>query len=194
RVSELYEGLGISTVLVMGGSGDYFDVADTVIKMLNYLPNNVTGEAKEVAGSLATQRKPESPDPLTTITQRIPQKGSFDPSRGKREVKIDAKALDLIHFGRQPIDLRQVEQLVDWSQTRAIGFAIHLAVKQYMDGSATMREVVDALGEFFDKEGLDALDLYHRGDRHPGNFARPRKYEIAAAINRLRTLSITQKI
>ncbi|MFH1724436.1 MAG: hypothetical protein ABII00_07425 [Elusimicrobiota bacterium] len=29
-----------------------------------------------------------------------------------------------------------------------------------------------------------------RGERHPGDFARPRKHEIAAAINRLRTLRI----
>jgi predicted ABC-class ATPase len=30
RVRELYESFGVSSVIVMGGSGDYFDVADTV--------------------------------------------------------------------------------------------------------------------------------------------------------------------
>ncbi|RMF88426.1 MAG: ATPase, partial [Nitrospirae bacterium] len=33
RVRELHERLGVSTILVMGGSGDYFEVADTVIQM-----------------------------------------------------------------------------------------------------------------------------------------------------------------
>ncbi|MDP6559575.1 MAG: ABC-ATPase domain-containing protein, partial [Candidatus Binatia bacterium] len=38
RVRELYEKIGVSTVLIMGGCGDYFDVADAVIMMREYLP------------------------------------------------------------------------------------------------------------------------------------------------------------
>ena len=49
RVRELYDALGVSTVLVMGGSGDYFEVADTVIEMHAYRPRDVTAEAKRVA-------------------------------------------------------------------------------------------------------------------------------------------------
>jgi predicted ABC-class ATPase len=113
RVKELYEKLGISTILVMGGSGDYFDYADTVIKMLEYIPHDVTVEAKSIAGTQKTNRTSETPSPITGITSRIPQAQSFDPSRGRRDVKIDAKARDLIFFGREPIDLRFVEQLVD---------------------------------------------------------------------------------
>lgn len=193
RVRELYEKFGISTVLVMGGCGDYFDVADTVIKMLDYLPHNVTKEAKEIVGTFTTKRKVESFSPMTNITPRIPSAESFDPSRGKREVKIDAKALDLILFGREPIDLRYVEQLLDMSQTRAVGYAIHLTTKRFMDGKATLHEVMDAIEGFFDEHGLDSLDPFHREEKHPGNFARPRKYEIAAAINRLRTVRMQQK-
>ncbi|RMH95193.1 MAG: ATPase, partial [Calditrichaeota bacterium] len=75
----------------------------------------------------------------------------------------------------------------------AIGHAIHLAVaKGFMDGRASLKEVVMALERFFDEQGLDALDPFHRGERHPGNFARPRIFEIAAAINRLRTLRMRQ--
>jgi hypothetical protein len=33
----------------------------------------------------------------------------------------------------------------------------------------------------------------HKAERHPGNLARPRKHEIAAAINRLRTVRMRQK-
>jgi len=33
RVRELYNSHGVSSIIVMGGSGDYFDVADTVIMM-----------------------------------------------------------------------------------------------------------------------------------------------------------------
>jgi predicted ABC-class ATPase len=194
RVRELADQFGVSTVLVMGGSGDYFDMADTVILLRDYLPHTVTDEARQIAQSYPTHRHAEAPAPLQPITPRIPLAESFDASRGKREVKISAKARDLILFGRDPIELRAVEQLVDTSQTRAIGYAIHRATEAYMDGSATLREVLVALEQFFEQEtGLDALDAFRRGERHPGNFARPRPYEIAAAINRLRTVRMQQQ-
>lgn len=97
-------------------------------------------------------------------------------------MKIDAKALDLILYGRDPIELRFVEQLVDRSQTRAIGYAIHLATQRFMDGKTPLADVLDRLEEFFDRSGLDVLDPFRRGERHPGAFARPCRYEIAAAI------------
>ena len=122
----------------------------------------------------------------------MPLAESFDASRGRREVKIDAKAADLILYGREAIDLRCVEQLVDLSQTRAVGAAIHLATERFMDGKATLRQVVERVDEFFDRRGLDELDPFHRAGQHPGNFARPRRLEIAAAINRLRTVRMRQ--
>jgi hypothetical protein len=34
--------------------------------------------------------------------------------------------------------------------------------------------------------------LAHYGGQHPGDFARPRRFEIAAAINRMRPLRMRQ--
>jgi predicted ABC-class ATPase len=193
RVRELYERLGVSTVLVMGGCGDYFEVADTVVTMQEFVPHESTEEARRIAAASPSGRRVEAGSPLVAVTERIPQPGSFDPSRGRREVKIDAKALDLVLFGSEPIDLRCVEQLVELSQTRAVGYAIHLAATRFIDGKATLRAVVERLEAFFDSEGLDALDPFHRAHHHPGNFARPRGLEVAAGINRLRTLRMKQR-
>lgn len=192
RIRELAEKLGVSTVLVMGGCGDYFDAADTVILMRDYLPRDATREARDVARTQPTRRLVETGRALRKATARIPLSESFDPSRGKRDVQIDVKARDLILFGRDPIDLRAVEQLVDESQTRAVGHAIHLAATRFMDGRATLRQVVEQIEEKLDREGLDVLDPFHRPGRHPGNYARPRKHELAAAINRLRTVRMRQ--
>ena len=190
RVRELHERLGVSTVLVMGGCGDYFDVADTVIEMREYLPADVTAEAKAIAASHLTRRRVETRRPLAAVTPRVPVAESLDPSRGRREVKIDAKAVDLLVFGTERIDLRGLEQLVDLSQTRAVGYAIELARERFMGEGATLAQVMDAVERTFDEEGLEALDPFRRGERHPGNFARPRRFEIGAALNRLRTLRI----
>jgi predicted ABC-class ATPase len=193
RVRELYERLGVSTILVMGGSGDYLDVADTVILMREYVPEDVTAEARRIARAYPTQRRPEAPRPIERVVERVPCAESLDPSRGRREVKIDAKAVDLILFGETAIDLRAVEQIVDLSQTRAIGYALHCAAERFMDGRRTVREILDELERLFAREGIDVLDPFRRGEEHPGNFARPRRYEIAAALNRLRTVRMRQR-
>lgn len=192
RVRELHDEYKVSTVLVMGGCGDYFDVADRVIMLRDYQAHDVTEEAREVARARASERKPEALAHMSPPIPRITRPESFDASRGRREVKIEAKGLDLLIYGSNPIDLRAVEQLLDRSQTRAIGFAIHLAARRFMKDGATLAQVLDRLEAFFDAEGLDALDPHHRAGEHPGNLARPRRFEIAAAINRLRTLRIDQ--
>jgi predicted ABC-class ATPase len=193
RVRELYDARGISTILVMGGSGDYIDAADRVILMRDYLPQEVTAEAKKIAKVRPTHRVVEAGSPLPRDFRRVPVARSFDPSRGKRDVKIDVKGVDQLLFGKELIDLRGVAQLVDASQTRAIGHILHLASGRLMDGERTLGEVLALVEDFLDREGLDPLDPFHRKDHHPGSFARPRKHEIAAAINRLRTLRMRSR-
>jgi hypothetical protein len=110
---------------------------------------------------------------------------------GCRQASLE-KAVDLLLFGSERIDLRGLEQLVDASQTRAVGYAIELARERFMGEGATLAQVMDAVERALDEEGLEALDPFRRGERHPGNFARPRRFEIGAALNRLRTLRIEQ--
>jgi predicted ABC-class ATPase len=192
RVRELHERLGVSTVLVMGGCGDYFDTADTVIALRDFLPLDVTHEARNIAANASSSRRTEAANPLGEIAHRIPLRGSIDASRGHKRVAIRASSLDRIEFGREEIDLRGVEQLVDTSQTRAIASAIYFAAERLIDDHRTLRDVLDELDELFDDRGLDELDPFYRAGHHPGNYARPRRFEIAAAINRLRSLQMRQ--
>ena len=188
RVRELYDTFGVSTVLVMGGCGDYFDEADRVVLMKAFVPSEVTAEAEAVSRAHPTGRKAETGPCDAWQLERRPVPASFDASKGKKRVKIDAKALDTILYGSDRINVRNVEQIVDFSQTRAVGTAIHLAASRFMDGKKTLREVLEGVDRYLDENGLDLLDPFHRGEKHPGTFARPRRYEIAAAINRLRSV------
>jgi len=192
RVREIYDKFGVSTILVMGGSGDYFEAADTIIKMQDYTPNDVGDSVTEIVKNLPTQRKAESPKVFTKPTNRSPQKKSFDASRGRRQVKIDIKSHDLLIYGKNTIDLRYSDQLVDPSQTGAIGYAIFYATQKIMNDILTIKNVVDEIEKLFNENSLDLLDPYYQKEKHPGNFSRPRKYEIAAAINRIRTGQFTQ--
>ncbi len=192
RVRELYDTLGVSTVLVMGGCGDYFDAADRVVMMNEFVPREVTAEARTVAAAHPTGRRSETGPCTDWRLERKPVPAGFDASKGRKRVKIDAKALDTILYGSERINMRNVEQIVDFSQTRAVGTALHLAASRFMDGKTPLREVLEQLDRYLDKNSLDLLDPFHRGEKHPGTFARPRRYEIAAAMNRLRSVKFRQ--
>ncbi|MGI9953357.1 ABC-ATPase domain-containing protein [Moorellaceae bacterium AZ2] len=188
RVQQLKE-MGISTIIVVGGSGDYFDVADTVIMMDAYLPKDVTARAKEIARRLATNRQREGGD-FGSVRHRVPLRESFNPSRGGR-TKIRAHGVDEITFGYEDIDLTYVEQLVDPSQTRAIGDIIRYLAERYCDNRRTLRELITMVLRDIEAKGLDVISPFY--GQHPGDYSYPRAQEIAAAINRLRTLKVTLK-
>ena len=76
---------------------------------------------------------------------------------------------------------------------RASGNAIHLASRRWRNGERTLLEVLEALEALLDDEGLDVLDPFHEPGRPPGNLARPRRFEVAAAINRLRSVRMRQR-
>lgn len=185
KVRQLYEELGVSTILVMGGSGDYFEVADRVIMMENYLPQDVTKRAKEIRQQFSTLRRAEGGNYFGQIKGRIPLPESFDPQRGKKEVKIDAQGLKTIIYGRTLIDLTQVSQVVDESQTNAIGDLIHFAASRFFNGKIFLANGLRQALKEVEEKGLDIIAPFHRGD-----YALPRIYEIAAAINRMRSLVI----
>jgi len=185
KVKKLHRDHGVSTVLVMGGSGDYFDVADTVIAMENYLPRDVTDRAAEIAGTHRAARKDEGGEGFGEITKRTPVPDCFDPSRGKRDVKIDAKGLHTILYGRDDIDLTGLSQLVDTSQTRAVGNIIHHYATRYATRCLTLAEGIREVYHDMEERGLDNLMPYRTG-----NLAQPRIFEVAGAVNRMRTLSV----
>jgi hypothetical protein len=101
-------------------------------------------------------------------------------------VAVKSRGLDEVVFGSEEIDLSLVEQLVDRSQTRAIAvILVKLLRSRLLDGQRSMRELMEALDEELASGGLEALTGTQFGDR-----ALPRRYEIAAAINRLRGLRV----
>jgi len=187
RVREIHDALGVSTVLVLGGSGDYIDVADHVLMMREYRLLEVTERAREVAAEFESRRRFESRTSLSPAARRAPQPASFR-LRGRRD-KVRPKGLSLILYRRTPIDLSLVEQLVSPSQTRAIARIMVYMSKRYLDGTATLSEAVDRVMDDIAGSGLDAVSPF---GGHPGELALPRKQEICAAVNRFRDLSVRQ--
>ena len=187
KVRWLYDELGVSTILVMGGSGDYLDVADTVIAMEEFVPREVTSEAKEVARMHPTGRVPEGTEHSRGISGRVPMADSVDARKGKRQVSVRARGTRSLQLGQDEIDLSRVEQLVEDGQVKAMGHAIAYMRARYMNGRSSLRAMLDSLERDLQHEGLDAIcDI-----PFPTDLVYFRPQELAAAINRVRSLRVT---
>jgi len=185
KVRQLYADYGISTVLVMGGSGDYFDVADTVIAMDEFCPQDVTEQAQAIAAQYQTERNREGSPQFGRITPRTIQPHSIDPSKGRRSVNVKARDVNQLQIGTEAIDLSAVEQLVEPGQVRAIAEAIVYAQSYHMTATTPLPAVIAAVMADVEQHGLDCLTDWPMGD-----LVSFRGLELAAAINRLRTLQV----
>ncbi|WP_456434434.1 ABC-ATPase domain-containing protein [Thermosulfuriphilus sp.] len=186
KVRLLYRDYGVSTILVLGGSGDYLDVADRVIALDNYRVYDLTTRAKEIGRLFPSRRQPEGGETFGTLRFRSPRPESFRPRRGRRE-RVKSRGLREILFGEEIIDVSLVEQLVDDSQARAIAEIIRYYGRYLAREGLSLREGLETILTRIEKQGLDILTGTPAVD-----LALPRGFEVAAAINRLRSLKVRQ--
>jgi len=185
KIRPLYDTKGVSTILIVGGSGDYFEAADHVLMMDEYRLKDVTHEAKAIAGSDGYRRADTSHSEFGDIPKRIPIKKSF--SKKGKDGRLKSKGKHTILYGKEPIDISGLEQLTDTSQTNAITAMIEYFKNDVLDERVTLLEAADLIYEKIDDSGLDGISPF---DGHPGNMALPRKQEFIAAVNRYRGLKM----
>ena len=180
---SLYKRLGISTILVAGSCGDFFDIADLVIQMDCYEPYEVTTKAKELSRGKISLR-----DDLDIYIDfgRVLVKGSI--SEGPKGIKIKNLGKDGLSINKENIDLKSVEQIVDSEQINTIGMTIKFIEDKYSGKDLTVEKIVDEIEKNLTKN-LIGIDNTKGGN---GSLAMPRKQEILCAINRLRTLKIKE--
>ncbi len=183
RVRELYDQLGVSTVLVIGGSGDYLDVANVVIDMDEYRPYDFTEKAKQVSEQLPVSRQKEVTAPLNPIRARHPHPQNL---RNHLE-RIEAKAFPTLHVGDEFVDLSALEQMVDEGQLRAIAALMRYALHSYVDGSVPLRTVVEKSIQQVLNHGFESISS---NEGCSGFYTLPRALELGMAWNRVRSLTI----
>lgn len=195
RIRPLHTEQGVSTVLVAGGSGAFFDVADHVIALDSYVPTDVTEQAKALAEPTSSVGSGEGATEtlFAAASPRVPELGSprsdSEPGargRGGRPKPARARGRAVIQQGGDDVDLSAVSQLMDPLQTAALAHALDRAA-ELADGRRTVAEIVEELLHRMDAQGLDSLSP-HQG--HPGALARPRRHELHAALNRHRGLRL----
>ncbi|MCX7009723.1 MAG: hypothetical protein NTY53_21185 [Kiritimatiellaeota bacterium] len=184
---RMVDQLGIS--IVVAGTvtvTDFIPIADTVLRIAKFKVYDVTKEAKKLVTASPSAGAPVN---VASMVERLRSivPSSIDPSAGRTDFFIEADDTHTLRFGRDKIDLGSIEQLADVDQTRTIGRILYYAKTRYMEEVRPIREILDSIDQDLSSEGLETLSRTLQGD-----LARPRRYEIAAALNRLPSLRIAR--
>lgn len=175
RISEL-SAAGVSTVMVVGGVGDFLAVADRVIGMDAYAPTDLTDRARALAGPA-----PAAPVPMSPPHARLIRTGSLRPG-GKGRIR--ARDGRRVEHGSAVIDLSAVEQVIDGAHAVTIGLSLRW-IAAHCEGESPVTALLAAVQAAIEAEGVEVLS---DRDEPPGDLITPRRHEIAAALNRLRTV------
>lgn len=182
RASELHDRLGVSTIMVVGGSGDYFEASTTVIAMTGYRASDVTGEAHAVARDLPTTRRSEAGawrDPRA----RVPMADTLDPRDDRGRLRVRLRSGRRVLLGSTEVDLSALEQVVEPGQFEAMAWGVIRALESAMDGEASIAEIAHAVARRVAADGVAVLR-----EEPVGDLTAFRALELAAFLNRVRGL------
>ena len=183
RVRELYETEGVSTVLVIGGSGEYLSVADRVYLMEDYRIHNVTEGAKKLGETCDT---PQPAEPADWTQNRILNSEGFTSFVSETGLeRLVVTDVGIIYVGEEAIDLRMLSGLITQAQRNAVGFLIRYLEVSLTETKFDVGAKLDALYRRMEREGFDCIFSNHFTDC--GRFMDlPRKEDVLAAVNRMR--------
>jgi predicted ABC-class ATPase len=189
KVRALYTQHGVSTIMVVGGLGDWLSVADNVIAMDYYIPRLITSKVQAVLEqfpSEVAQDKKYGSFPRRSLQVRVP--GEISPYTASRSyINIKPAVKNPVHDPSQTpegIKLQFMDQVVEVGQARMIAATVQRFVK------ATAGAPVDINALLATLENEVNLDQSMPVTLTGGDLVAVRKYEVAAALSRLRGLRV----
>jgi len=202
RVRELSAN-GVSTILVIGGSGEYLSIADKVYMMDDFVISDVTPRAKSLAPvSSAAICKAD------WTTHRVMQSGKFTSyPEGSGSEKLEISDTGFIIIGDERIDIRTLHDIATPAQVDALGFMLRYLARNADKGDELERLALAMRGisrnvqaheidvnvcvrELYTQIEQQGINLVDTGFFTSMNrfLDLPREFELLAAINRMRSV------
>jgi hypothetical protein len=193
KARALYNDLGVSTVIVIGGLGDWLAVADRVILLDSYIPRDITPEARAVV------------EKFPSVVTQDEHYGSI-PKRPKRQLKVDLSGLRTPHATRKTfialnsqvkdavddpsraesgVVVGGLEKIVEIGQTRTIAILLQRVAALTQREALTMEEILERLGSVVGVE-----KSLPGGELVGGELVAVRRFELAAALSRVRGMAL----
>ena len=162
--------------------------------MDQYEPVDITEKAKNLCGQFPIMQETAKPFVLPD-SHRVMEKDrngavkrrdyrSGEVKKGEPEhLKVKTLGVDGFMLGKQNVDLRYIEQLIDSEQTAALGLLLKYTVEHLVDGKRTISETAQWLEQKLEQEGM-VFAAEH--GVISGGYAIPRIQEIYSCLNRYR--------
>ena len=203
RLRDLYEKAGVSTIIVAGSSGAFFNVADTIIRMNEYEPEDIGELVRKTCreqGAVAVTRakgfaRPNADRVIVSPQHPLVVKTSADARKADKErregnapkgpERLRTKVLGGvdIRVGSVGSDMRFVEQMIDTEQAKTLSLIVKECMERDLLSRLSVHAVVDTIWAELAEKGFEAVS----GSRAlECGMAMPRREEIFACINRLR--------
>lgn len=208
RVQELSRQVGVSTILVIGGSSEYLQVSDRIYMMKDYQIHQVTEEAKQLQAQCAyhVDNKYETMITQADFTSRNEIDANYlttYPDESSTEV-LKVSDLGFLILGGEQVDIRMIHDIASIPQLNAIAFLLRKLInrvnpmKRYQKFSLEkigeeeilsklihIKAEVEQLLEDIEVEGLESA--YSTFFTECGRWMDlPRKYELLAVLSRMR--------
>lgn len=184
RARELYEKNGISTILVAGSSGAYFSIADQVIQMDCYEALDITKKVREICEG---EKKPAmEQEAVGEVLGKKERFLSIKPlERKKGQLKVKQYSKESFSVGKETLELRGLEQLMDYEQTTTAAYLLKYMLEQMERDKKkiSLEEQIEKTWNLYEKKGMEAIC----GTEHlPTSFAALRKQDFYGCVNRYR--------
>lgn len=190
RVNELHKTHGVSTILVIGGSGEYLSVANKIYMMEDYLIHDVTDKSKNICNSYnVTTALPVSANWQQCRTLYSDRFSSY-PEGGGTE-KLEVSDMGFVIIGDEKIDVRGLHDIVSPRQLDTLGFMLRYLEVSNNDRKIDIEKKVNDLYARIDEKGIDFLysSFFTTCERF---LDLPRKQELMALINRMRKINMVK--
>lgn len=211
RVNELFREKDVSTILVIGGSGEYLSVADKVYLMEDFQIHDVTKEAKEICleEEVPTAKEGATTEQFCTMEQICPEKqvptanfvrradwgqhrilhrdGFSSYPEGSGSERLLVSDLGFICIGDERIDIRGLHDIITGGQLDALGYMLRYLEISNRDQIIDLKRQIDDLYEKIGQEGLDCV--FSSYFTATGRFLDlPRKQELMMLVSRMRKI------
>ena len=188
KARALFTERGVSTIIVIGGLGDWLSVSDTVIAMDSYVPQSITSEAQAIIQQYPSAVAEDKT--YGTIPQRSFQV-NFDGLKSphamrKNFISMKPQARNPVDDPSEAeagVDLSGLDQIVEVGQARAVATLLEGIAKETSMQPRSLAELADALDQAVGVEACLPTTLRN------GDFVGVRKFELAAVLSRLKGLS-----
>ncbi len=183
RVRELAR-RGVSSILVIGGSGEYLACAERVYRMDEYRISDVTEEAHRICGKYGIVTETVI-DADWSQRKVLPGEGYSSYPAGSGSEKLTVSEMGFICIGDERVDIRVLRDLVSDGQRMALGFILRYLAVSRKGGDGGIAARLDALYGRIAEEGLDCVYSSYFTDCERF-LDLPRKAEVLAVIRRMR--------